>query len=88
MKTFFQSRRKAVISLNVIHECSVSANLRCIKDYKEGSSGWLFLVCYIGVPCYATVSVRKKAFEFAVATVAVDEMDLWVSFGSTACLAV
>lgn len=38
------------------------------------------------MPCYAAVASSKKAFKLSLATIAINEVDPRIPFGSTACL--
>lgn len=65
----------------------ITSDLRSIEDDEERGARRLFLIRHIRMPCNTTVSVCEEAFEFAIAAVAVYEVDLRITLGRTAGLA-
>jgi hypothetical protein len=70
----------------VVNKSRVSADLWCIEYDQKSCAWWLLLISDIGVPCDTAVSVGKEAFEFTFTAIAVDKVDLRVSFWSSAGL--
>lgn len=76
VKALLEERTETLISLSGIHEESVTASVRAVKDVKEGSARRLLLIRDVRVPCDRARARLKERLPALIASTTVYKVNL------------